>query len=52
VASYRVRRTDLGRDEACQDEVRSGEDLIATGFAWPCGEPLTASIWELEALDG
>ena len=47
---YRVRRTDLRGDEPDEDVVRSGEELVAAGLAWPCDEPLTACVWELDAL--
>jgi alpha-galactosidase len=47
---FRVRRTDLRGDEPDEDVVRSGEELVAAGLAWPCDEPLTACVWELDAL--
>ncbi len=49
---YRVRRTDLHSDEPVEQLELTGEDLATTGLVWPGDEPLTASIWELDALDG
>ncbi len=48
---YRVLVTDLGEDAPLELGIVLGSDLASGGFDWPWSGPLTASIWELSAVD-
>ncbi|MGB6057026.1 MAG: alpha-galactosidase [Microthrixaceae bacterium] len=54
--TYRATATDLdkpatGRDRrAAATSERTGADLIGSGLSWPSEVPLTATIWEIQAV--
>ena len=56
IAGYRVSSTDLsgeaddGGDAGGDGLVVSGADLSASGLAWPLDRPLTARIFEIDAI--
>ncbi|MGB3411546.1 MAG: alpha-galactosidase [Microthrixaceae bacterium] len=54
--TYRITATDLDKPATGGDRggavtsERAGDDLIESGLSWPSDEPLTATIWEIQAV--
>ncbi len=48
--TYRVTWTDLGTDTPVDGGTLTGAELASAGLPWPLTEPVTARIWELDAI--